>query len=79
MCVRVPFEVWSCGSLSLAISLQLKVAAFTGSIPVVHGLRIISAIHSLALVPVPCSCKREDLTAVGLGLLHLTRQLKLSQ
>lgn len=79
MCVRVPFEVWSCGSLSLAISLQLKVAPFTGSIPVLHGLRIISAAYSLALVPVHCSCKTEDLTAFGLGLLHLTRQLKLSQ
>ena len=59
--------------------LPCNTAPFTGSIPVVHGLRIISAIHSLALVPVPCSCKTEDLTAVGLGLLHLTRQLKLSQ
>ena len=79
MCVCVPFGVWSCGSLSLAISLQLKVALFTGSIRVLHGLRIISAVCSLALMPVHCSCKTKDLTARGLELLHLTRQLKLSQ
>ena len=78
MCVHAPFEVWSSGSLSLAISLQLKVALFTGSIRVLHGLRIISAVCSLALMPVHCSCKT-DLTAHGLELLHLTRQLKLSQ
>ena len=57
MCVGVPFEVRSCGSLSLAISPQLKVAPFTRSIPVLHGLHVISAIYSLALMHVHCSCK----------------------
>ena len=66
--VCVLFGVWSCGFISLAISLQLKVALFTGSIRVLHGLRIISAVCSLALMPVHCSCKT-DLTAHGLELL----------
>ena len=78
MCVCVPFGVWSCGSVSLAISLQLKIAPFTLYIRVLHGLHTISAVCSLALMPVHCSCKT-DLTAHGLELLHLTRQLKLSQ
>ena len=30
-----PFEVWLCGSLSLANSLQFKIAPFTGSSPAI--------------------------------------------
>ena len=57
--VSVPFEVWSCGRLSLAMSLQLRIAPFTGSIPAVCDVCIISTIHSLALMHVQYSCKTE--------------------
>ena len=49
--VSVPFEVWSCGRLSLAMSLQLRIAPFTGSIPAVCDVCIISHVHY--------SCKME--------------------
>lgn len=39
------FGVWSCGFISLAISLQLQIAPLTGSIPVLFGLQIISTIY----------------------------------
>ena len=57
--VSVPFEVWSCGLLSLAMSLQLRIAPFTGSIPAVCDVCVISTIHSLALMHVQYSCKTE--------------------
>ena len=53
--VRVPFEVQSCGSLSLAISLQFRIVPFTGSILAVCDVCITSAIYSLALMLVHCS------------------------
>ena len=43
--VCVLFGVWSCGFISLAISLQLKIATLTGSIPILFGLQIISTIY----------------------------------
>ena len=57
MCVSVTFEVWSYGLLSLAISLQLKTAPFTGSMPVVIDVCIISTICWLALMHIHCSYK----------------------
>ena len=60
--MSVPFRVWSCGLLSLAMSLQLKIAPFTGaihSIPALCDVCIISTIHSLALMYVHYSCKTE--------------------
>ena len=51
MCIHVtvPFEVWSCASLSLAFSLEFKIAPFTGSIHAVCDVCITSAIYSLSL------------------------------